>query len=105
MKKLFIIAVILVVIIFIGFKFGANTSQIVIDNTIIKNDNFCGRSSFAYCTDDEQCVPSGCGFQLCGAESEAVPLPEKCAEKSCYNATKYAKECVCYKSLCQWKDK
>ena len=73
-------------------------------NIILTKDKFCGRSSFAYCTASEQCVPSGCGNQMCGANNEYKKQSIFCKTKTCFNATKYNLECTCYKNLCQWKN-
>jgi hypothetical protein len=108
MKKGHKITLWIILIISVLGLFFANTihNAVVLDNKNVKTyDNFCGRSSYAYCTDNEQCIPSGCGEQLCGAWTEAREPPETCKTKDCYNAKKYNLECVCYKSLCQWKNK
>lgn len=76
-------------------------------NAILKfnKDKFCGRSTSAYCTASEQCIPGGCGYQLCGGISEYKEPTKFCKTKTCYNATRYNLECTCYKNLCQWKNK
>ena len=99
MKKEMLIILIIFLVILGIYLLNYSTSG----NIILSKDKFCGRSSFAYCTSEEQCIPGGCGYQLCGANTEYKAPLKSCKTKDCYNATKYNLKCTCYKNLCQWR--
>ena len=96
-----VLIILIILLVSLGFYFFNYSTG----NAIWTKDRFCGRSSSAYCTAKEQCIPSGCGYQLCGGKSESEATTKYCKTKTCYNATRYNLECTCYKKLCQWRNK
>jgi len=61
---------------------------------------FCGRSSFAACEKDLDCIRTGCSGQVCSAGPE--DRVTTCEWKECYDPEPERLQCGCVNGKCQW---
>ncbi|AGK61785.1 hypothetical protein Asulf_01814 [Archaeoglobus sulfaticallidus PM70-1] len=62
---------------------------------------FCGRSTYGKCENDNDCVVDGCSSQICRSVYEE-PVITTCEWKDCYDSLKYGYGCKCVNQKCQW---
>lgn len=65
-------------------------------------DAFCGWSTNATCTSDDECTTGGCSSQVCQGVSEE-PVVTTCEYLECYNSVVLGFECGCVNNECKWK--
>ncbi|WP_290623350.1 MULTISPECIES: eight-cysteine-cluster domain-containing protein [unclassified Archaeoglobus] len=61
---------------------------------------FCGWSTHAECSSDDECVVTGCSGQVCAGKGEQIVTT--CEWKNCYDAKKFGVVCGCFNGKCQW---
>lgn len=86
MKKVLLILVLLLLV-------ACSESK---SNTI---DGFCGSSSMAECSQDSDCVKSGCSGQVCES-SKTEGMVTTCEWLDCYASEGH--KCGCVDNKCQW---
>ncbi len=64
-------------------------------------EGFCGSSTNAACSTNDDCAAAGCSGQICTAKSQG-PVMTTCEYRECYNAAAYNLECSCVSNQCQW---
>jgi len=91
MRKIMIISLAIILIVFSGCESGKNTTT----TTIRQGD---------YCTDNSECETGGCSSQLCVRKTGNVSggLFTTCEYKAEYQCLKET-SCECISNKCQWK--
>jgi len=62
---------------------------------------FCGSSTNAACTTDDDCMTGGCSGQVCQGINEE-PIVTTCEFLECYNDEAYGVSCGCLEGKCAW---
>lgn len=62
---------------------------------------FCGTSTYSECTENKECVITGCSSQICQSTQDEQAFTT-CEYKECYNPELYNLECNCVVNKCQW---
>jgi len=65
---------------------------------IEEKQDFCGWSTYSFCSSDKECVVGGCSGQVCQAKGEQIITD--CQWKECYKNENY--QCKCVENKCQW---
>lgn len=63
---------------------------------------FCGESTFAECTINEDCMEGGCSGEICKGKTE-LPKITDCIWRTCYDEVTFKVNCQCIENQCQWK--
>ncbi|MEM2909239.1 MAG: DUF333 domain-containing protein [Candidatus Bilamarchaeaceae archaeon] len=63
-------------------------------------EGFCGWSTEAECTRDDDCMRGGCNSQICQARSEGIIMSS--CDKPCYRPEPYGLRCGCVEGKCKW---
>jgi eight-cysteine-cluster-containing protein len=64
-------------------------------------EQFCGGSTYAYCSSDSDCIANGCCGEVCCSPEEVIYC-FWCDWRDCYDAGKYGLACRCINGKCQW---
>ena len=76
----------------------------IINPTLMSNKSeFCGESTLAYCSTDENCFETGCSSEVCASKSQSV-ITTDCVWRTCYNEEMYGLSCQCISNQCQWSE-
>jgi len=75
-------------------------SCLLVTTALLGCPPFCGSSTYAECTLDDECRAGGCSGQLCGHMDEE--LITTCEWRECYGSDPPGLACGCYDGQCQW---
>ncbi len=91
--------------IMVGGGMVGSTSPSTTATSTTKQESFCGSSKTgSYCSQKSDCIVSGCSSQICQSRFDKEEI-STCEYRECYDALKYAMECSCMSSKCQWVSK
>jgi eight-cysteine-cluster-containing protein len=75
--------------------------KLTCENDEPNQEEFCGSSTYAECTSNDDCVDAGCSGQICKGKDEPGGITT-CEFRECYNNEKYDLTCQCINNQCQW---
>jgi inhibitor of cysteine peptidase len=68
--------------------------------SLTESSGFCGTSTNARCSSNDDCAAGGCSGQVCMEVNEDISTT--CEYRDCYNADNYGLSCACRNGKCQW---
>ena len=71
------------------------------DKWIVPKPVFCGESTHAYCSTDDDCFETGCSNEVCASRSQGK-TQTSCFWRTCYNNERFDLTCQCINDECQW---
>ncbi len=73
-----------------------------VDPSNAYKDGFCGWSTGALCTTDQDCTASGCSGQVCTSVASGGVMTT-CEWRECYDSKAYNVSCACVNNQCIWQ--
>jgi inhibitor of cysteine peptidase len=67
---------------------------------LTEKKEFCGTSTLAKCTADDDCMTGGCSGEVCMGIKQDISTD--CKYSDCFDSDKYDKNCGCVKGECRW---